>query len=444
MREVRFEYPSPKFRILYPEYSRGKKHIILKGGRASTKSWSVAMALLDHCRTYNGLQVMCGREVQNSIAESSKRLLDNTIGRLGLGDEFKSTNTYIEHKDTGSFIRFMGMEGNHESIKGLESYDIFWVEEAQSVTDGSLEVLIPTMRAPGAQIWYTYNPNLPTTPIESVPRRYPDQTLVESINYTEVLKYLDANTIAEAEADRADNEERYNWIWLGQYRAQSQDTYIPLRLVTGAVARRPTLTNEPVVAGLDIGLFHDRCVLVVRQGPNVIYTREWKDAVAMDVVDQVEGYMNRYGVVKLAVDANGQGAAVYQELYSRMGEKVVGIMAGAASRQQSKYSKLRDEAWGRLKEWLETGSLPADRERDWITDLTNIKYFYDEKGRYKIESKKSYLGRGFHSTDWADALSYSLLVDAGTASAAYWQGGGEVEYRRERFGIYGPSDWMGI
>lgn len=402
------------------------------------------MALLDHCRTYNGLQVMCGREVQNSIAESSKRLLDNTISRLGLGDEFRSTNTYIEHKDTGSFIRFMGMEGNHESIKGLESYNIFWVEEAQSVTDGSLEVLIPTMRAPGAQIWYTYNPNLPTTPIESVPRRYPDQTLVESINYTEVLKYLDANTIAEAEADKADNEERYNWIWLGQYRAQSQDTYIPLKLVTEAVARRRTLTHEPIVAGLDIGLFHDRCVLVVRQGPNVIYTREWKDAVAMDVVEQVEGYMNRFGVVKLAVDANGQGAAVYQELYSRMGEKVVGIMAGAASRQQSKYSKLRDEAWGRLKEWLETGSLPADRERDWITDLTNIKYFYDEKGRYKIESKKSYLGRGFHSTDWADALSYSLLVDAGTASTAYWQGGGEVEYRRERFGIYGPSDWMGI
>lgn len=444
MREVKFEYPSEKFRILYPEYSRGKKHIILKGGRASTKSWSVAMALLDHCRTYHGLQVMCGREVQNSIAESSKRLLDNTISRLGLCDEFRSTNTYIEHKDTGSFIRFMGMEGNHESIKGLESYNIFWVEEAQSVTDGSLEVLIPTMRAPGAQIWYTYNPNLPTTPIESVPRRYPEQTLVEQINYTEVLKYLDANTIAEAEADKADNEERYNWIWLGQYRAQSQDTYIPLKLVTEAVSRRPTLTHEPVVAGLDIGLFHDRCVLVVRQGPNVIYTREWKDAVAMDVIEQVEGYMTRFGVVKLAVDANGQGAAVYQELYSRMGEKVVGIMAGAASRQQSKYSKLRDEAWGRMKEWLETGSLPSDRERDWITDLTNIKFFYDEKGRYKIESKKSYLGRGFHSTDWADALSYSLLVDAGTSSTQYWQGGGEVEYRRERFGIYGPSDWMGI
>ena len=97
-----------------------------------------------------------------------------------------------------------------------------------------------------------------------------------------------------------------------------------------------------------------------------------------------------------------------------------------------------------MKEWLESGSLPSDRERDWITDLTNIKYFYDEKGRYKIESKKSYLGRGFHSTDWADALSYSLLIDAGTSSAAYWEGGGEREWRRERYGIYGPSDWMGI
>lgn len=443
--EVRFDYPSPKFRWLYPKYSSGKKHIVYKGGRASTKSWSVAQALVDHCRTYDGLRVMCGREVQNSIADSSKKLIDDTIDRLGLRSEFKSTNTYIEHRKTGSTIKFMGLEGNHESIKGLEKVNIFWVEEAQSVSDDSLSVLIPTMRTPGAQIWYTYNPNLPTTPVESIIRRYPDLTVVEHINYLEVLDYLDENVVKEAEADKADDINRYNWIWLGEYRSQSQDTFIPLGLVNGAIGRKFAQTSEGVVAGLDIGLFHDRSVLVVRQGPNVLEAREWRNIDNEDLVEQVCGYVHKYGIVRLAVDSNGQGAAIYQNLRKVLGETVIGIMPGAASNKKKMYSKVRDEAWGKVKEWLETGSLPASHERDWITDLTNLRFFYDDQGRYKMESKKVYLSRGFNSTDYADALGYSLLIHAGSGQFDYWSREGERSLSLGReYQMNFPTDWMGI
>lgn len=167
-----------------------------------------------------------------------------------------------------------------------------------------------------------------------------------------------------------------------------------------------------------------------------------------DLIDEVVGVVAKYGVVKLAVDSNGQGAPIYQKLHKVLGNTVVGIMPGAASRKKKVYSKLRDEAWGAIKDWLPTGSLPASHDRDWITDLTNIKFFYDEKGRYKIESKRVYINRGFTSTDYADALGYSLLVNPGTGEYDYW--GTEAERaedrrarRRMAMAMY-PSDWMGI
>lgn len=446
--DVTIRYTSPKFRWLYPENSVGKKHIIYKGGRASTKSWAVAQAIVDHCRTYDGMRVVCGREIQNSIADSSKKLIDDTIARLGVSDEFESTNTYIRHRQTKATVKFVGLGGNVESIKSMEGVDLVWCEEAQSLSQETLDVLIPTIRKDGAKIVYTYNPDLPITPVETIPRRYPDSTIVEHINYTEVTDFLPASVIAEAEADRRDNEERYNWIWLGQYRTQSSDTFIPLGLVNEAIGRPYSRTNEGVVGGLDLAVFLDRSVLVLRQGPNVILAKEWQNMDIDDLIDEVVGVVAKYGVVKLAVDSNGQGAPIYQKLHKVLGNTVVGIMPGAASRKKKMYSKLRDEAWGAIKDWLPTGSLPASHDRDWITDLTNIKFFYDEKGRYKIESKRSYINRGFTSTDYADALGYSLLVNPGTGEYDYW--GTEAERaedrrarRRMAMAMY-PSDWMGI
>ena len=126
---------------------------------------------------------------------------------------------------------------------------------------------------------------------------------------------------------------------------------------------------------------------------------------------------------------------------------VVQVNAGVVARNQKKYVRLRDEAWGLAKEWLETGSFNGQgRLEDWVTDLTNIKYFYDTKGRYMIESKKSYIGRGFHSTDWADALGYSLLLrGVGPSESSYVpEGARSALFRRDAYRAGYPADWMGI
>lgn len=449
---VEFSYTSPKFRWLYPENSVGKKHIIFRGGRASTKSWGVAQAIVDHCRTYEGFRVLCCREIQNSIADSSKKLLDDTISRLGLSSEFTSTNTYIQHKGTKATIKFAGLSGNTESIKSMEGIDFVWCEEAQSLSQETLDVLVPTIRKAGSKIVYTYNPDLPTTPVETIPRRYPDTTVVEHINYLEVVDYLPESLVHEAEADKADNIDRYNWIWLGQYRAQSADTFIPLKLLMESIGRPFTRTNDGVVGGFDVGLFHDSCVLCVRQGPNVIELKEWKNFnwdnpdELDNLVEQIVGYVNRYGMRKLAVDANGQGAGVYLKLKKALGDIVVGIMPGAAAKDKKKYCKVSDESWGRIRDWLPKGSLPRQHEQMLISDLTNRKFFYDSKGRYQLESKKQYLQRGFPSPNFADAIGYSLLVNCASGEYEWWQKeAGRVTAARIMQGRRDyPSDWMGI
>ena len=440
------QFTSPKFKVLYPEYSKGKKYLVFKGGRASTKSWSIARALIDHACTYDGLRVVCGREIMKSIADSSKKLLEDTITRAGKWGEFKTTASYIENTRTNARFTFMGLRDNPDSVKGLEGTDIFWGDEADSFSQESLDILCPTMRKRGCKVVFSYNPQLPTTPIEKLQEEKSDRTVSVFINYLEVLKYLPPEVVAEAEECREKEPEKYRWIWLGEFRSQSQKTFVPLKYVLDAWGRPVSRSTEGVVAGLDIGLFHDRSVMVVRQGLNLLYGHEWKNVDNKDLTQQVIGLCVKWGVQRLGIDAVGQGYPVYQDLRSELGEVAVPLNTGNEAKNRKKYVRMRDEMWGMEKEFLVGASLNGvGTLKDWTTDLTNIEYFYDNKGRYSIESKRSYIGRGFSSTDWADALGHSLLVrpvkDAGDFVPAGRPDG--VLISRNRYGDY-PGDWMGI
>lgn len=445
MAELEFKFSSPKFKVLYPEYrEKGKKYVAVSGGRSSSKSWSIALFLIDVAQTYDRLFIVCGREIMKSIEDSSKKLLEDTIRRLGVEDDFEIQKYTIRCRSTGSFFKFMGLSGNIDAIKGLEGCDIFWADEASSLSRESLEFLGPTIRKHGAQIIFTWNPDLPTTPVEAYLRVHSKEAVRFHINYTENA-YCSPETIREAEADREADIEYYNWKWLGHFRKQSQDTFISLGHIIDACQRPMQRTSEGVVAGLDIGLYHDRNVLVIRQGPNVIHTNEWGAIEDVDAfVNEVVGYVHRYSIRRLAMDANGQGAAIYLKLRKPLGGLVYGVQPGAAARNAKKYSKLRDESWGLMRDWLPTAHLPAKREADFTVDCTNLKFFYDEKGRYKLESKKQYLGRGFHSPDYGDALAYSMLVTPEYSEEGEDAEDGFSEQEQETSHAAYDGGWMGI
>lgn len=135
------------------------RYKVARGGRGSGKSWSFARALLQQAAA-KPLRILCTREVQKSIKDSVHKLLCDQIQLMGLGSHYEVLETEIRGRN-GSLFIFAGLaQHTVESIKSYEGVDIVWCEEAQAITKRSWDVLIPTIRKEGSQIWISFNPEL--------------------------------------------------------------------------------------------------------------------------------------------------------------------------------------------------------------------------------------------------------------------------------------------
>lgn len=187
------------------------------GGRGSGKSHEFAQLLIERC-LLKTTRAVCVREVQRSLDQSVKQLLEDKIEEFKLGKEFKVTSTDIQAPHGGQII-FNGMQ-NHtaDSIKSLEGYDVAWVEEAQSLSERSLKLLRPTIRKPDSEIWFSWNPRHATDPVDKFlrgPDAPPGAVVIRAVYrdnpwFPDVLR-------TEMEWDRARNPEAYEHIWLGGY-----------------------------------------------------------------------------------------------------------------------------------------------------------------------------------------------------------------------------------
>lgn len=194
------------------------------GGRGSGKSHAFAEAVIEAHVMDQRRRTVCVREIQKSLAQSVKRLLELKIEQLGVQDYFEVQETQIKSRHGDGLIIFQGMQ-NHtsDSIKSLEGYDCAWVEEAQSLSQRSLDLLRPTIRKPGSELWFTWNPREATDPIDALLRSEnpPPDAIVREVNYKdnpwfpEVLRN-------EMEYDRARDPDKYNHIWLGGYISNSE------------------------------------------------------------------------------------------------------------------------------------------------------------------------------------------------------------------------------
>jgi len=192
------------------------------GGRGSAKSHSFCSAAVIK-GAQRQLRVGVYREIQRSIRDSAKRLLDDKIAENGLSDFYESTDTEIRGKN-GTLFLFNGLRTNPDAIKSTEGLDIAIVMEANKVAQRSWDLLIPTVRKPGSEIWAEWNPEFPTDPVDVMfrgPDGSPPGSIVRQVNYTdnpffpEVLK-------AELEWDKRRDPEKYAHIWLGGYQRNSE------------------------------------------------------------------------------------------------------------------------------------------------------------------------------------------------------------------------------
>ena len=161
------------------------RYKVAYGGRGSGKSWSMARALLIKAAN-EPTRVLCAREIQKSIKQSVHTLLNDQIQSLGLGAFYEVLEAEIRGLN-GSTFSFTGLATNTvESIKSFEGCDVVWVEEAQTVSKKSWDILIPTIRKPNSEIWVSFNPNIDT---DDTYQRFvvepPENAKVVKVNYTD-------------------------------------------------------------------------------------------------------------------------------------------------------------------------------------------------------------------------------------------------------------------
>jgi phage terminase large subunit len=194
------------------------------GGRGSGKSHMFAELMIEaHIIDANSRSV-CVREVQKSLGQSVKRLLELKIQELNAGAYFEVQEAQIKAKNGQGLIIFQGMQ-NHtaDSIKSLEGYDRAWVEEAQSLSQRSLDLLRPTIRKPNSEIWFTWNPSQATDPVDVLLRGAtpPKDSIILPVNYDNnpwfpvVLK-------DEMEYDKRRDPDKYMHVWRGEYVRNSE------------------------------------------------------------------------------------------------------------------------------------------------------------------------------------------------------------------------------
>jgi phage terminase large subunit len=224
------------------------------GGRGSGKSHHFAENLIEACLLQPGTRAVCIREVQRTLKESSKRLIEDKLQAFDLGeaDGFRIQNELIVTPG-GGVVAFQGMaDHNAESIKSLEGFRIAWVEEAQSLSARSLALLRPTIRAEGSELWFSWNPRRKSDPVDKMLRGadLPSGSIVVKANWRDNPRFP-----AVLEQERLDclrmEPDQYDHIWEGGYATVSAGAYFarPLALARaegriGKVAADPLMTRR--------------------------------------------------------------------------------------------------------------------------------------------------------------------------------------------------------
>jgi len=256
------------------------------GGRGSGKSHYFAEALVEECIIRHGTAAVCIREVQRTLTQSAKRLIEQKIAALGVAPLFRIFEDRIETPGKGLII-FVGMQDHTaESIKSLEGFRIAWIEEAQTLSHRSLALLRPTIRIENSEIWASWNPRRKSDAIDEFLRsEKPEGAIVVEANwrdnpwFTEVLE-------AERILDQKRYPERYEHVWEGGYARAFEGAYFASVLnAAKAEGRIGRVSADPL---LPLRAFWDLGGSGATADAMAIWVVQWV-AQEVRVLDYIEG-----------------------------------------------------------------------------------------------------------------------------------------------------------
>lgn len=325
---------------------------------------------------------VCIREIQKSLRLSAKKLIEQKIVEFGVQHLFDVLTTEIRRIGGTGICIFQGMQDHTaDSIKSLEGFKIAWVEEAQSLSERSMKLLRPTIRAPGSEIWFTWNPRRRGDPVERLLRRKPRaDAVVVRANYTD-NPFLPDELRREAESDREMDPDGFGHTWLGEYENVGAKVVIPAAWVQSAIGLAEDLGLDDSgkaygaldVAGAEEG--GDENAFAIRRGICLKSVETWNGLDTAITTQKAARLAKAAGAAEVYYDNIGVGEGVTGEWASmgRRNEQPAGMKfwpwtAGASvirpdervekdNRQSPKnkdqYQNLKAQAWFAMRKRFE-------------------------------------------------------------------------------------------
>ena len=222
------------------------------GGRGSGKSRFFAGHMVERALMDRGFRGLCAREIQKSLKESAKRLIEDTLQEYGMTEAhgFKVFSDVIQTPGDGA-IMFQGLQDHTaESIKSFEGIDVFWAEEAANISPRSLQLVRPTIRKPGSELWFSWNPRLKNDPVDVMFRQgaMPTGAVCVKANWSD-NPWFPAVLDQERQDCLANNPDQYGHIWEGDYVSVSVGSYFAEGLARARLQGRfGKLSADPLLS----------------------------------------------------------------------------------------------------------------------------------------------------------------------------------------------------
>ena len=396
------------FVINFNKYS----YFLLEGGRASGKTQSVARFLLYICENRK-VRVCCGREIQNSINESVKTVFLDLIEQYNLPYIIKKDN--LVHKITGSKIFFKGFrEQGSVNIKGLEGVDILWIDESQSITKATLDIIVPTIRKKNSAIIFTMNRYTRFDSVYNFCAKRKDCLHINICYFDN--PFVDKKIIHEAHVSKETNINDYNHIWLGYPLSNNNEFLLSSDTLDKSIKLEYEIDNSYFcnsVMSVDLSASGaDLCVakLFVQQNSSVWlekFTEKWSESDTDITKGKIVSLYSTWNPKALIIDADGLGYPIWVSVQKAINSA---IAFRGAKKPISKYSiNARADGYLALKDYLEKGYLKLT-DKNAIRQLEYIKKVFKPNGLIAIQEKKEMKKIHNESPDFADCAMMALYA----------------------------------
>lgn len=392
------------------------KIFVIEGGRGSAKSQSIGRLLM-YIAEQRLVRIFCGRELQSSIEESVYTLLADLIMQSSLA--FRVNKNGIRSLLTSSTFKFKGFrEQGSVNIKGIEGADIAWIDEAQAITQPTLDVLIPTLRKTNCKFIFTMNRLFRDDPVFELTKRA--DCLHIHIDYHENHHCPDTLK-EEAKLMKETNERDYNHVWLGQ-PAVSGDGYIfEFDKVYAAQDKEPfgELFYRQRVMGVDFaaqGSDGNVATLLERASSThwrIADRRKWHEPDTTLSVGRIIALLGEWKPDCTTIDVGGGGWNVYCDLLNANCKNIFAFNGASTDGiGPMSYNKRADGYW-LMRDWFGAGFLCIPNQyEDTLKQIVKMKQKHRTDGKRQVEEKVKMKADIGQSPDEADSLMMAIYAAA--------------------------------